>query len=112
MSRLVVLDAGPLGLVTNPRATPAAIECREWLIKRIADGDQILVPEIADYEIRRELIRAKKKNGLARLNAFNAQTASRYLPITTATMQSRPISGHKLARAAHPLPIQRSLTPT
>jgi hypothetical protein len=45
-----------LGLVTNPRATPAAIECREWLIKRIADGDQILVPEIADYEIRRELL--------------------------------------------------------
>ena len=87
MNRPVVLDAGPLGLLTNPKATPAAIACREWMIRRLSDGDQFLVPEVADYEIRRELIRAGKTSGLARLDAFNAQTPSRYVAITTATMR-------------------------
>ena len=87
MNRLVVLDAGPLGLITNPKATPAAIACREWVMKRLADHDQIFVPEVADYEVRRELIRANKRRGLDRLNAFIAQPSSRYLPITTATMR-------------------------
>jgi predicted nucleic acid-binding protein len=86
MSRVIILDAGPLGLITNPKATPTAIACREWMIQRLAAGDGIMVPEIADYEIRRELIRARKTSGLARLNSFNAQVPGRYLPITTAAM--------------------------
>jgi hypothetical protein len=48
MNRLVVLDAGPLGLITSPRSTPISIACREWVVKRLADRDQILVPEVAD----------------------------------------------------------------
>jgi len=87
MSRAIVLDAGPLGLITNPRATPSAMACREWVVRRLSDGDVFLVPEIADYEIRRELIRAGKTAGLARLDAFNSQVAGRYLPITTSVMQ-------------------------
>ena len=87
MSRAIVLDAGPLGLITNPRATPAAMACREWVVRRLGAGDVILVPEIADYEIRRELIRAGKNQGLARLDAFNSQVAGRYLPISTAIMK-------------------------
>ena len=31
-------------------------------------GDQFVVPEIADYEVRRELLRADKQRGLVRLN--------------------------------------------
>lgn len=87
MSRSVVLDAGPLGLLTNPKATLAAIECREWMIRHLSSGDQFFVPEIADYEIRRELIRARKIKGIVRLDAFSAQPPSRYLAITTATMR-------------------------
>jgi hypothetical protein len=86
MSRKVVLDAGPLGLITNPKATPTAVACREWVIRRLTAGDVIIVPEIADYEIRRELIRARKTNGLSRLNAFNGQVSGRYFPLTTAVM--------------------------
>ena len=56
------------------------------MIQRLADGDAIFVPEIADYEIRRELIRARKTSGLARLNDFNVHLPGRYLPITTAVM--------------------------
>ena len=75
MSRAIVLDAGPLGLITNPRATPSAMACREWVVRHLSDGDVFLVPEIADYEIRRELIRAGKTAGIARLDAFNSRNA-------------------------------------
>jgi len=87
VSRSIVLDAGPLGLVTNPKSTPLSIACREWVIKRVAAGDQIFVPEIADFEVRRELIRAGKTSGIRRLDTFNAQVPSRYLPLDTSAMR-------------------------
>jgi len=43
------------------------------------------VPEIADYEVRRELLRAKKKKGVAKLDALCDLVE--YLPITTAAMR-------------------------
>jgi len=41
------------------------------------------VPEIADYEVRRELLRADKLHGIDRLNLVKTTA---YLPITTAVM--------------------------
>ena len=58
MSRVVLLDAGPLGLVTNPRHSPQNLACAQWLGALVAGGLRVIVPEIADYEIRRELLRA------------------------------------------------------
>lgn len=87
MSSAIVLDAGPLGLVSNPKATPASIGCMEWVIRHVAAGDFVFVPEIADFEVRRELIRARKTTGISRLDAFNLQAPSRYLPITTSVMR-------------------------
>jgi hypothetical protein len=43
-----------------------------------------VVPEIADYEVRRELLRADKSRGLARLDAMKGLLA--YAPITTPVM--------------------------
>ena len=48
-------------------------------------GAAVLVPAIADYEVRRELIRARRKAGVARLDAFVEQVG--YLPIETAAMR-------------------------
>jgi predicted nucleic acid-binding protein len=48
-------------------------------------GTQVIVPEIADYELRRELLRVKKKRGLAHLEHLISQI--KYLPITTAAMR-------------------------
>jgi predicted nucleic acid-binding protein len=79
VSRLVLLDSGPLGLVTNPRGTPAAIRCNEWLGGLLSSGVRVMVPAIADYEVRRELLRADKKKGIERLDAL-AETIG-YLPI-------------------------------
>jgi predicted nucleic acid-binding protein len=42
------------------------------------------VPEIADYEVRRELLRANKTKGLGQLDALVGLLE--YLPLTTAAM--------------------------
>ncbi len=60
MSRFVLLDSGPLGLVTGPRRSAAANACRIWLEDLQAVGVEVRVPDIADYEVRRELVRAHR----------------------------------------------------
>ena len=80
----VVLDSGVLGLVTNPSAAPQPEACKTWL-KRLLLGDvTVAVPEIADYEVRRELIRADKLRGLRTLDVLRSQLV--YIPITSAMM--------------------------
>lgn len=70
----IVLDAGPLGLATNPRMSPQATACLRWVQQMLSSGHRLLVPEIADYEVRRELLRAEKHAGLARLDMLTQQT--------------------------------------
>jgi predicted nucleic acid-binding protein len=79
---IVFLDAGPLGLVTNPKKTPDTIAAAQWVIGMEAAGHRFLVPAIADYEVRRELVRAGKRRGIARLDAFNAAEPDRFLSVT------------------------------
>ena len=81
---IILLDGGPLGLVSNPKATEAGRECREWMSTMIASGVRICLPEIIDYELRRELLRANKAQGLARLDLL--KSSIHYLPITTPIM--------------------------
>ncbi len=79
MSRVVVLDAGPLGLVTNPRRSPTSAACATWLQSLLGAGLRVVLPEIADYEVRRELLRANKTKGIAHLDALGQLIE--YLPI-------------------------------
>lgn len=84
MSLVVLLDAGPLGMVTNPGATPETDAVASWMEGLVRRGTDVVVPEIADYEVRRELLRAGKRRGLARLDALKAN--ARYEPLTTDVM--------------------------
>jgi predicted nucleic acid-binding protein len=70
--RLIVVDTGTLGLLTHPRVRPDALACRQWAQNRLAAGARVIVPGIADYELRRELIRAGKTAGLRRLDTVRA----------------------------------------
>jgi len=85
MSVIVLLDAGPLGMVTNPKATALTLECTAWLRSLLLKGIKVAVPEISDYEVRRELLRADKSAGLARLNGLCESLM--YLPLNTETIR-------------------------
>lgn len=81
---IVLLDAGPLGMASNPNASAVNKECYQWMESLVVGGVRVFVPEIADYEVRRELLRAGKAKGLARLDVVKSSVG--YLPITTAIM--------------------------
>jgi predicted nucleic acid-binding protein len=85
MTRAVLLDSAPLGLLTAPPRRPQALACWQWLAGLIAAGVRIVVPEITDYELRRELLRTAHAASIRRLDAL-AQ-ATEYLPLTTAAMR-------------------------
>jgi len=51
VSQVVLLDTGPLGLVTNPRRSPQSVACAQWLQALVTRGIRVIVPEIADYEV-------------------------------------------------------------
>ena len=71
-------------MLTNPGATPTTLECERWLEGLLLRGADVVVPEIAGYEVRRELIRAGKTKSVARLNALREML--RYLSITSPAM--------------------------
>jgi predicted nucleic acid-binding protein len=82
--RLVFLDSGPLGQLTNTRGRPMADRCREWVKELTAAGVRVFVPEITDYEIRRELIRVGATAGLRRLD--QVKETLDFLPISSEVM--------------------------
>lgn len=84
MSLVVLLNAGPLGLVTNPKASKETQEGSLWLDSLTNRKVDVRIPEIADYEVRRELLRANKQRGIRRLDEF--KQILDYVPLTTQTM--------------------------
>lgn len=85
VERAIVLDTGPIGLITNPKLSSHGIACNQWLQAHLNVGNRVIIPEIADYEVRRELLRANKQKGLARLDSLGRRLE--YLPLTTAAMR-------------------------
>jgi hypothetical protein len=81
---IVLLDAGPLGMITNPESSPVTEAFIDWLANLVSQGVEVVIPEIADYEVRHELPRAGKDRGLGRLDALKGILG--YAPITTAVM--------------------------
>jgi hypothetical protein len=81
----VLLDAGPLGLVTNtnPR-NPEAVQCAQWLQSLLSSGIRVCIPEVSDYEVRRSLIKIDSKNSINKLDQLNSVLD--YQPITTLAM--------------------------
>jgi hypothetical protein len=48
VSRVIILDAGPLGLITNPKLSAESVVCAQWLQTHITSGrSRIIIPEIA-----------------------------------------------------------------
>jgi predicted nucleic acid-binding protein len=85
VSSVVLLDAGPLGLLAHTRVSPVVLACRQWLTGLTAAGRRVIVPEITDFEVRRELLRIRQFRGVGRLDALAVQLE--YLPLTTTAMR-------------------------
>ena len=87
MSRIIYLDTGPLGLITNPNYSPKTTACLQWAKEMVLAGHKFIVPAIADYEIRRELERAGKTKGILALDAWNNAYPDRYLALTDSALR-------------------------
>jgi predicted nucleic acid-binding protein len=79
---IVVLDSGPLGLLAHPNAIhPQVKECNEWVLGLVNAERRVVIPEIVDYELRRELLRLGKSESISRLYELGA--IFEYMPLTT-----------------------------
>ena len=107
MNSCVLLDAGPVGLVTNPKRSVASIACFRWIQELVRHDVPVILPEIADYEVRRELIRSEKSQGLAELDRL--ASALDYLPITTAAMRQAAIFWAQARRLGQPTADDQSI---
>jgi predicted nucleic acid-binding protein len=107
MSAAVVLDATPLGILCHPRNPPAVMACRQWLDDLVAAGRRVIVPEIADYEVRRELIRINSQIALANLDQLALRLD--YLPLSTAAMRLAAALWAQMRSAGQPTAPQYSI---
>ena len=67
---LYILDSGPFGLATHPKFSPDSAKLKSWLASILVAGVRVVVPEVVEFEVRRELLRAGKANAVARLDAL------------------------------------------
>ena len=107
MAKVIVLDSGVLGLLTNPSSKQTAEDCKAWFRLQVRRDALIFVPEVADYEVRRELLRANKQRGLRRLEEFNS--ALHYEPLTTTTMRQAAQLWAQSRQQGRPTAVPQSL---
>lgn len=62
MSRFLVLDSGPLGLLTHPQRNAEVVEITGWLSQCLLSDHRVIIPAIVYYELKRELLRAGKRS--------------------------------------------------
>ena len=82
---VVVLDSGPAGLLAKRGGEPRVDACVSWQENLLAQNVRVILPEIIDYELRRELVRLRATSSIARLDRL--ATIVEYLPLTTAAMR-------------------------
>jgi predicted nucleic acid-binding protein len=78
----IVLDSGPLGKVANPLPHPDAAK---WLANALAARIPVYIPEISDFEVRRNLLLHRRSRSVDRLDDLHRILI--YRPITTGIMR-------------------------
>lgn len=111
MREYVLLDSGPLGNACRRRGSPMGDQCRLWLDGLLARGVDIVVPEITDYEVRRELTRVGASGSLRRLDALVTTGGLTYAPITTLEWRQAAVFWADARRRGLP-PLPRRSMPT
>jgi hypothetical protein len=83
MTSIIVLDTGVLGAAVHQNAAVRK-PILEWIANHVANGNSFRIPEIADYELRRELIRNNFARSVTDLDGLKVGLG--YIPLDTATM--------------------------
>jgi len=78
----LLLDTAVVGEICHPRKYD---DVRAWFA-RAAAAHELLLSEVADYELRRELLRIDSRRSLDRLDELTREL--RYIPVTTATWRA------------------------
>lgn len=79
-----MLDTNVLGYLCHPRLYG---ECKLWMRGVLGmQLHEVLVPEVADYELRRKLLHQQSQGSLNVLNRLGQDAV--YVPINTATMRA------------------------
>jgi predicted nucleic acid-binding protein len=78
----LLLDTAVVGEICHPRKYD---DVRAWFA-RAAAAHEMLLSEVADYELRRELLRIDSRRSLDRLDELTREI--RYIPETTATWRA------------------------
>lgn len=81
MIKPIMLDTGPLGRIAHPRPNPEIVA---WLNQLLSANATVIIPEIADYEVRRNLLLTGLTKSVTRLDQL--KNVLIYRPITTAIM--------------------------
>jgi predicted nucleic acid-binding protein len=102
MSQTIFLDSGPLGLLTHPQRSSEVLAITEWLSGCLLAGSQVFVPAIVYYELKRELLRAKKSFSIARLEAFVNVASNRYVPLSDEALRLAAELWAKARKAGQP----------
>ncbi len=81
VNRPIFLDADTLGMIAHPKPNP---DIAAWFKLIVGSGCEIIVAEVADYEIRRNFLLEGLKRSVDRLDELKEELT--YLPLTTAHM--------------------------
>lgn len=94
-------------MVTHRGGVPEVDACKRWLLALAERGVRIGIPEIADYEVRRELLRAGKMRGIERLDAL--RETFEYLPLSTVVMRDAASLWAEVRKRGQPIADPKAL---
>lgn len=94
LQRKLLLDSNVIGKICHPTKHQ---DVRVWFGAAVREHE-VLLPEVGDYELRRELLRIGSRRSLRRLDELTREL--RYVTVTTATWReaARP-RGHVVRTA-------------
>lgn len=90
MARIIAFDAGPTGLACGRPDKPEVAAILDWMRRAAGKGrTMIVLPEVVDYEVRRNLLSIEHGGGSVRRLDELVRPGGLliYLPINTAAMR-------------------------
>jgi len=78
---VILLDSGPLGRLVHPHRY---LEIAAWVQDLLGSGAVVVIPEVVDYELRRNLLLEGLQRSIAQLDGL--KTRLTYLPLNTAAL--------------------------